>query len=251
MQRYHSGNVFVIYKFQNKPIMKKLLSTAFALLLLVSAATAQNTYKETRNVTGFDEVSFCLAGEVNISLGQGFKVVLEGDKDYIEEVETKVSGGELVIKRDSWVNFNNEKVIVHITMPALNGIDVSGSGKVIVTDPLKSDDFEADISGSGKIYLKDVTMGDVECSISGSGSFVAEGNGSMRSLEMGISGSGSYKGESTKIGTFEAHISGSGSCDCYVTDLLKASISGSGSVWYSGNPKIDASVSGSGKVRTK
>lgn len=231
--------------------MKRLLSSAFVLLLFVSAATAQDTYKETRNATGFDEISFCVAGDVYISLGQGFKVVLEGDKDYIDEIVTKVSGGELVIKRDSWTNFNNKKVIVRITMPSLNGIDVSGSGRVTVIDPLKSDDFEADISGSGKIYLKEVTMGDVECDISGSGSFVAEGAGSMRSLEVDISGSGSYKGESTKIGTFEAHISGSGSCDCYVTEMLKASISGSGSVWYSGNPKIDASISGSGKVRTK
>jgi hypothetical protein len=231
--------------------MKKLLSFATALLLFASAATAQDIYKETRNVTGFDEVSFCLAGEVYISLGQGYNVVLEGDKDYLKEVETKVSGGELVIKRDSWWNTGNQKVIAHITMPALKGIDVSGSGKVTVNDPLKSDDFEADISGSGKIYLKEVTMGKVECSISGSGSFVAEGTGSMSHLEVDISGSGSYKGESTKIGTFEASISGSGSCDCYVTDMLKADISGSGSVWYSGNPKIDASISGSGKVRTK
>jgi hypothetical protein len=231
--------------------MKKLLSSVFVLLLFVSAATAQDTYKETRNVTGFDEVSFCLAGEVYISIGQGYKVVLEGDKDYLDEIETKVTGGELVIKRDSWGNFNNHKVIARITMPALNGVDVSGSGKVTVNDPLKSDDFEADISGSGKIYLKEVTLGDVEFDISGSGSFVIEGAGTMSSLEVDISGSGSYKGESTKVGTFEAHISGSGSCDCYVTDMLRASISGSGSVWYSGNPKIDASISGSGKVRTK
>jgi hypothetical protein len=231
--------------------MKKLLSSAFALLLLVSAATAQDSYKETRNVTGFDEVSFCLAGEVYISLGQDFKVVLEGDKDFINDIETKVTGGELVIRLDHWINTSNKKVIVRITMPALNGIDVSGSGKVTVLDPLKSDKFEADISGSGKIYLKEVTMGDVECDISGSGSFVAEGTGSMNSLEVDISGSGSYKGESTKIGTFEASISGSGSCDCYVTEMIRASISGSGSIWYSGNPKIDASISGSGKVRTK
>jgi len=231
--------------------MKNLLSLATALLLLASTATAQDTYKETRNVTGFNEVSFCLAGEVYISLGQVYNVVLEGDRDYLKEVETKVSGGELVIKRDSWWNTGNQKVIVRITMPALNGVDVSGSGKVMVNDPLKSDHFEADISGSGKIYLKEVTMGSVECSISGSGSFAVEGSGSMAKLEVDISGSGSYKGESTKIGTFDASISGSGNCDCYVTDMLKADISGSGSVWYSGNPKIDASISGSGKVRTK
>jgi hypothetical protein len=231
--------------------MKNLLSLAAALLLFATAATAQDTYKETRNVTGFDEVSFCLAGEVYISLGQSYNVVLEGDRDYLKEVETKVSGGELVIKRDSWWNTGNQKVIVRITMPALNGVDVSGSGKVMVNDPLKSDHFEADISGSGKVYLKDVTMGSVEFDISGSGSFTVEGSGTMDKLEVDISGSGSYKGESTKIGTFDASISGSGNCDCYVTDMLRAQISGSGSVWYSGNPKIDASISGSGKVRTK
>ncbi|MGB8357151.1 MAG: head GIN domain-containing protein [Bacteroidales bacterium] len=231
--------------------MKKLLSFAISLLLFAAVVTAQDTYKETRNVTGFDKVSFCLAGEVYISLGQVYNVVLEGDKDYIKEIETKVSGGELVIKRDSWWNTGFHKVIVHITMPALNGVDVSGSGKVMINDPLKSEDFEINISGSGKIYLKEVTMGNVECGISGSGSLTVEGTGSMNKLEVDISGSGSYKGESTKIGTFDASISGSGSCDCYVTDMLKADISGSGSVWYSGNPKIDASISGSGKVRTK
>jgi len=241
----------LLCKFHKKPIMKNLLSLAAALLLFATAATAQDTYKETRNVTGFDEVSFCLAGEVYISLGQSYNVVLEGDRDYLKEVETKVSGGELVIKRDSWWNTGNQKVIVRITMPALNGVDVSGSGKVMVNDPLKSDHFEADISGSGKVYLKDVTMGSVEFDISGSGSFTVEGSGTMDKLEVDISGSGSYKGESTKIGTFDASISGSGNCDCYVTDMLRAQISGSGSVWYSGNPKIDASISGSGKVRTK
>ena len=69
-------------------------------------------------------------GRCILSLGQGYKVVLEGDKDYINEIETKVTGGELDIKRDRWFNVNNQKVIVRITMPALNGIAVSGSGKV-------------------------------------------------------------------------------------------------------------------------
>ncbi|TFH47920.1 MAG: DUF2807 domain-containing protein [Bacteroidia bacterium] len=231
--------------------MKKLLSLAAAMLLLSSAVIAQESYSETRDVSGFSQVSFAVAGEVYISLGQGYKVVIEGDKDVVTDIITRVSGKDLEIKRDKWFRTGNEKVIVHITMPSIEGIDVSGSGKVIVNDPVSGGDFEINISGSGRVYLKDVTLDDVECDISGSGGFIAEGSGTMASLEVNISGSGSYKGESVKVGTLEASISGSGSCDCNVTEILRASISGSGSIYYSGNPKIDAAISGSGKVKMK
>jgi Putative auto-transporter adhesin, head GIN domain len=231
--------------------MKNLLSLAAALLLLTSAVTAQESYSETRNVTGFNEVSFSVAGEVFISLGQDYKVVLEGDRDYVKEIETRVSGGELQIRNEKWFNVTNHKLTVYITMPSLKGIAVSGSGKVKVEDPLKGDKLEIDISGSGRVYLGDVTLNNVECDISGSGGFVAEGSGTIGKLEVDISGSGSFKGETVQIGTLDTSISGSGSCDCQVTDMLSASISGSGSVYYSGNPKIDASISGSGKVRMK
>ncbi|MCJ7820871.1 MAG: DUF2807 domain-containing protein [Bacteroidales bacterium] len=231
--------------------MKKLLSLAAAMLLLSSAVIAQESYSETRDVSGFSQVSFAVAGEVYISLGQGYKVVIEGDKDIVTDIITRVSGKDLEIKRDKWFRTGNKKVIVHITMPSIEGIDVSGSGKVIVNDPVSGGDFEINISGSGRVYLKDVTLDDVECDISGSGGFIAEGSGTMASLEVNISGSGSYKGESVKVGTLEASISGSGSCDCNVTEILRASISGSGSIYYSGNPKIDAAISGSGKVKMK
>jgi hypothetical protein len=231
--------------------MKNLLSLAAVLLLLTSAVTAQESYSETRNVTGFNEVSFAVAGEVFISFGPDYKVVLEGDRDYVKEIETRVSGGELQIRNEKWFNVTNHKLTVHITMPSLQGIAVSGSGKVKVEDPLKGDALEIDISGSGRVYLGTVTLNNVECDISGSGSFVAEGSGTIGKLEVDISGSGSFKGETVQIGTLDTSISGSGSCDCHVTEMLRASISGSGSVYYSGNPKIDASISGSGKVRMK
>ena len=114
--------------------MKKLLSSAFALLLIVSAATAQDSYKETRNVTGFDEVSFCLAGEVYISLGQGFQGCPgRGQGLYTMISRQKLPEGSLSSDLTTGSIPHNKKVIVRITMPALNGIDVSGSGKVTVT----------------------------------------------------------------------------------------------------------------------
>lgn len=231
--------------------MKRTVTLAALMLLVASAVMAQTNYSETRNMTGFSEIGFAVSGEVYISIGEGYKVVLEGDKDYVTEIVTKVTGDRLEIKRDKWYDTGNKKVIVHITMPSLDGISVSGSGKIYVNDALKGDELDIAVSGSGTINLRDVDIKDVECSISGSGNLLVSGSGNVGRLEISISGSGDYKGESTSIGTLEARISGSGSCDCMVKDMLKASISGSGSIYYSGNPKIDASISGSGKVRTK
>ena len=231
--------------------MKKSILIAALLVVAAQVSQAQDTYRETRDVSGFSEVAFAVSGEVFIDIGDKYSVVLEGDRNYISEIETKVYGGELKIKREKWFDSGNKKVVVRITMPKLEGISVSGSGKVTVNDPLRGGDLDIGISGSGKAFLKEVALQRAECSISGSGSLIIAGSGTIGSLEIHISGSGDYLGEATRVGTLEVNISGSGRCDCYVTDMLRAAISGSGSVIYSGNPKIDAAVSGSGKVRTK
>src|SRR5659263_106041 len=236
---------------KNGAVMKKILFLATLILLFTTVSQAQTTYSETRNLSGFSKIDFAVAGEVFITLGNDYSVVIKGDKDYLKEVETNVSGDDLIIKKDKWFDFINEKVIVEITMPALDGIRVSGSGKVVINDPLRGKELNMSVSGSGKIVLKEITLDKVECHISGSGSLYIEGPGTVRDLGMSISGSGSLKGEGVTVSRLDARISGSGNCDCNVTELLKASISGSGSIYYSGNPKIDASISGSGKVQMK
>jgi len=231
--------------------MKKSIALAAVLLLVVQASSAQSVYSETRDVSGFTEVSFAVAGEVYIDLGSRYSVVLEGDKGYIGEIETKVTGNVLRIKTEKWFNTGNKKVTVRITMPSLEGVSVSGSGKVTVNDPLKGGDLGIGISGSGKIFLGEVALGEVDCSVSGSGSLNISGDGTIDKLEINISGSGDYIGENTRVKSLDARISGSGNCDCYVTEILRAAISGSGDIRYSGNPKIDAAISGSGKLRMK
>jgi|WetSurMetagenome_2_1015567.scaffolds.fasta_scaffold01032_11 hypothetical protein len=233
--------------------MKKTLLLALAIIAsaVTTVSSAQGTYSETRNVTGFDEVAFAVAGEVYISFGQEYKVVLEGDKDYLAKIETKLSGGTLEIKNEKWFNTSNEKVIAHITMPLLKGLELSGSGKVFINDLLKTQSLEVGISGSGKIYAKEVEINKLECDISGSGSIEISGSGTITDGELSVSGSGNLAAPATKIAHFEVNISGSGKCDCYVTEKLEGSISGSGNITYSGNPKIDASISGSGHIRAK
>jgi hypothetical protein len=225
-----------------------------AIALLSGFAIGQSGDKETRNVKDFTKVSFGVAGNLYINIGPEFKVVLEGEKKYLDEIITDVSGGKLVIKNENWRMNNwrmNEKVTVYITMPELNGLGVSGSGKAEIKDAIKTGDLNLSVSGSGKLSASEVTASNLDCSISGSGDITLGSGGSSTKAGISISGSGNYFGESFKISSAEIHISGSGNCECNVTESLHASVSGSGNVTYGGNPKLDAHVSGSGKVRSR
>lgn len=227
--------------------------TAIILAINVTAglAAGQSVVKETRDLKGFTKVNFGVSGNMYISIGSEFKVVLEGDKDDLDEIITEVSGGKLVVKKENWRFNMNEKVNVYITMPEIEGVGVSGSGKAEIKDLIKSNNLNLSVSGSGKLYTGEVSVTNLDCSISGSGD-INIGGGSAANGDFSISGSGSYSGENAKIGSADVSISGSGNCLLNATESLKAHVSGSGNVTYTGGaPKVDARVSGSGKVRSR
>jgi hypothetical protein len=234
--------------------MKRGLILSLFLVAFVAAKGFSNgpsIEKETRDLKGFNRISFGVSGNLYITFGPEFNVVLEGEKSFLEDIETEISGGKLVIKKDNWRMNMNDKVNIYITMPELTSLGVSGSGKAEIKDALKAQNLNLSVSGSGKLMTASVNAADLTCSISGSGNILIAGDGNVNKADISISGSGNYTGEPLKIGSVEISISGSGNCHCNVTESLSASVSGSGNVTYLGNPKIDARVSGSGHVRSK
>lgn len=224
---------------------------AAAALLLPMMINAQS--KESRNVKDFTRVSFGIAGDLFVEFGQQFSLSLEGDKDDLDRIITEVSGDKLVIRNENhftW-RYDNSRVTVHITMPEIKGLGVSGSGKAKIVDPINNaDELNFSVSGSGNLYASSVTADNIGCSISGSGN-ISINEGSADKGDISISGSGNYSGEGFGIDHLAVKVSGSGNCVCKAGDTLDATISGSGNVTYSGDPKIDARVSGSGKVRSR
>lgn len=231
--------------------MKRDIILIAFLAIILSVGTASGQSKQTRNLSDFNKVSFGVAGNLYVKLGDNYNVVLEGDNDILDAIETEVSGGKLVIRRENhYFSMNNEKVNVYVTMPGIEGLGVSGSGRAEIQDNLKSDNLNLSVSGSGKLYTADLDVSDLNCKISGSGDIII-GGGNIGAGELSISGSGNFQGEPAKISNASVSISGSGNCSLNVTEILKGGISGSGNVTYLGDPKIDVRVSGSGKFRSK
>jgi len=229
------------------------MKRATLLLVIMSLAysiSAGQTVKETRDLDGFSTIGFGIAGNLYIEIGPKFSVILEGDKDDLEDVVTEVIGDRLQIKHERW-RFNlRERVDIYITMPELEGLGVSGSGKAEVLDDIRTNDLDLSVSGSGNIITADLIVENLDCNISGSGN-IRLGGGNAKDAEVSISGSGNFDGDEMKAETMEVNVSGSGNCHCHATGSLEARVSGSGHITYSGDPRIDARVSGSGRVRSK
>jgi hypothetical protein len=233
--------------------MKKAIYSSALLMIMIFATTnALCQSKETRNVRGFNKIGFGISGDLFIRIGPEYKVVLEGDRDDIEDVVTDVSGDRLNIRKENWrFSFRNEKVTVYVTMPELEGLGVSGSGKAEIMDDLEADRLSLGVSGSGKLITAGLSVDDFECGISGSGDVILGSSGSIDDGEISISGSGGFAGEGIEIDHLEVRISGSGNCRCKAGDSIDAHVSGSGNVTYLGSPRVNAVVSGSGRVRSR
>jgi hypothetical protein len=233
--------------------MKNLfISVSLLTAMILSGAASNGQTKETRSVKDFTKVSFGVAGNLFVKIGPQFNLVIEGDKNILEKIETEVSGGRLIIKKENWkMSFNDEKVTVNLTLPELEGLSVSGSGKAQIMDPVEADNLGLAVSGSGKLITSNLNVDNLDCGISGSGDIILGSGGSIDNGDISISGSGSFSGEGIEIDNLDISVSGSGNCICRVGDSLEASVSGSGNVTYIGNPKVDSRVSGSGHVRSR
>jgi len=226
--------------------LKQLLIIAF--LGISGFSYAQ---RETRDLTGFDEISLSYPAHLIVTQGDTYKVELEGDRDDLEDIRTEVRGSTLIIKNYKewgWFHWDSHNSItIYVTMKEVKALSVSGSGRIENRGTINASDLDLDVSGSGKIDLV-ADAKDVSIDISGSGSVNLEGSGAENRVD--ISGSGHLDADNFKSESFDIQISGSGRCSVYATKGIYAEISGSGSVYYKGDPdKIRSSVSGSGKVR--
>lgn len=225
--------------------MKTLLSLVLSFCLCISVFAQQT---ETRTVKSFTKLSIAVPAEVHLSKGP-FKVTLDGDD--LSEIETYVKGGELVIKHkntSNWSFFSSDAddIVIYITMPELEGISMSGSGKLESKDQFSSKSMKLRVSGSGSLQVN-VATGQLEAHVSGSGKI--ETAGTAQNFIAHISGSGKVKAEELRAQVVDVHISGSGSCYVHADNELEAHISGSGNVYYTGNPtNVNARTSGSGKI---
>ena len=191
---------------------------------------------------GFD---LGFGGDVIVTPGATQKIVIEGQKNIIDNIKRDVSNGTWRISYMKSVD-NAKSVTVYITIPTIEYVGLSGSGSVKSTGKFSGlKDIDIAVSGSGDITL-DIDAKDTGIRISGSGEI--DLSGTTQSLEVAISGSGDVMTKDLVASSCKIQISGSGDAAVYVNGELETHISGSGDVRYRGNASVTAKISGSGEV---
>lgn len=228
--------------------MRRLIAlvSCAALLASVSACAVGSgeIVTETRAVEGFDEIDLRGTGEVRITVDGTESLTIDAEDNIIGSLTSEIRGGTLVLGVDRPIA-PNEDIVYTVSMASLEGIEISGSGAITVSE-FRTDDFSVDVSGSGSADVADVVAESVFVQISGSGSVTISGDADE--LELSISGSGAFDGDRLGATTANVDISGSGSASVDVSEILDVDVSGSGSVEYLGNPTVSVDSSGSGSV---
>ncbi|HUR29933.1 MAG TPA: head GIN domain-containing protein [Saprospiraceae bacterium] len=241
---------------------KRLITlTTYGFFLLISfQCTSQGDTQKANNgtITGEGEivtreitvdamhgVKLDISGDVVLTQGSTQKVVLEGQKNVIDNITRVVKNGIWNIDFDKDVR-NAKSITVHITLPMLDQVAVSGSGSIRSATKFSGvTDMKIHIAGSGNVTLEyEASTTDVD--LSGSGKVNL--SGINNTLSVSIAGSGDVTADNLKVDNCDVHISGSGDALVNVDKNLETSISGSGNVHYLGNAHVNSKISGSGEV---
>ncbi len=256
--------------------MKRIISI-YSLLILVIVTTScrrenfpcikgkGSVQTQTRDVSSYSRIEFQTEGTVYITVDTFYSMKIEAQQNIIDDMQTELNGNSLKIYNKHCLK-NHEPIKIYITTPSLNGIDLSGSGNLIVSSKIEATDFDLNVSGSGDIELQDSLIANsVTSNISGSGSMKmiavcnsltgkisGSGNitvkGKTSSEKFTINGSGDIHSFDLSSLTAEITVSGSGATEINVADNLDITVSGSGDLYYKGNPTINSQMNGSGNL---
>ena len=233
----------------------KRVALMFAFLSLLLVFNSCNKVKgkgdvvsETRNITGYTAISLSMEGDVYFTPDSVNSIEIQAQQNILDVIESQVEGGSLVLKiQDHTVLGKHDPIRIYIHAPSINGLDVSGSGNIMVGSLMDQQGLHYNVSGSGNITIDELKSKQLDGRISGSGNIT--GSAGTSDIEyLTISGSGNLNFLNVMADSVYVTISGSGDVSAYAVKYLDVTISGSGNVRYNGNPVINQHISGSGNV---
>lgn len=185
--------------------------------------------------------------DVNVAVGGAVSVRAEGDSAALDGLDIRVEDGTLRIgtqRNWSWRGPGG-RVTINVTVPALEGASVTGSGDLNI-DRAEAERFAANVTGSGDLEIGALRARRADFSITGSGGIDADGT--AEEIAISIAGSGD-----ADLGGFEARraqvrIMGSGDISLRATESVSGSVMGSGDVNVRGGASCSVSRMGSGSV---
>lgn len=180
-----------------------------------------------RDIGDFKSISTEGAYEIRVVCQQAKSLEIEGDDNVLAVISAEVRNGVLRLK--SLRNYSvSEPIIVRVSVPNLEGLSVSGAGKIDV-EGMNNETFEIDSNGAPTIRVAGATK------------------------VLDISSNGAAKIDTHKLEASRAVVESNGvsKIDIDVKDQLDVTIAGPSQVTYEGNPVVNKTIHGPGKLEKK
>lgn len=202
-------------------------------------------------VGAFDRVALAGSHDVVITVGGTPSVRAEGNAEALERLEIVAEDGQLRIgSREgngwNWFGGHHGGVTVHVTVPALTGASIGGSGDMRI-DRVEGERFTASVAGSGDMQVANIRAGEATFSVTGSGAIRAAGT--AQRARSSVTGSGDLDLSGLETADASVTLTGSGDVSVRATRTAAIELRGSGDVSVAGPARCSVSKSGSGDVR--
>lgn len=181
---------------------------------------------ESRVLNDFNSINSNIYGDILITQGPLENVIIEAHQNILDEIETNVVNGELIITLNHCIDIV-EPVKVHITIPNIQNLTLTGVG--------------------GFIFQNDFILTNINVSLTGAGDFTLLGT--ANNVDILLTGVGDIKAFGLISEVCNITITGIGDTEVFVNDELNVTITGVGNVYYKGNPSsINSNITGTGSV---
>jgi hypothetical protein len=238
--------------------MKNLAFAVLVAILVISGllAACQGVVfgsgdPETRtfDYLGFTRIEAHNGFHIEITESSSYSIEVTTDDNVWKYLDVSKNGDILVIEFEwnrSYTNVIKEAVI---TMPGIEGIQLSGGSQGEIDGFNSSNDFSAKLSGGSRLE-GDITADDTDLSLSGGSKITLSGSGEK--LVIDSSGGSRINLEDFPVADADISISGGGFADINMDGILDANLSGGSRVVYSGNLELgDLDLSGGSTISRK
>lgn len=217
------------------------------------------------DISGFTQIMNTTSARLFITYGESFKIEAEGSDQFLRSLQITKRGDELQIRNKWGTGIHFDRGIIHISLPQIEGLKLTGSGDAEMQDPFYSDHFQLTQTGSGNSELI-IECDRMKATLTGSGDALIQGTigtldlnqtgsgnceilGFITELTSRQTGSGDFDGTMLKAQIADIILTGSGKAELTVEEELSAKISGSGDLIFKGNPRLGTILAtGSGKL---
>ncbi len=185
-----------------------------------------NVTAEPRSVAAFTRISSRGSMDLEVTVGQPAAVSVTIDRNLQGYVRTEIRGDTLVVDTSRDVRPSG-RAVVKVSLPALAGLELSGSGDAAVQGGSVPADLALSTRGSGDVVYEGV-LGTLSVEVDGSGDVSATGPAGDVRAELRGSGGLRYRGKARHVsvrslGSGDVRLSGS-------AESLEARTSGSGDI---------------------